>query len=198
MHTPLRNLPFSKLTLSFSPTTPRLPDHQRDHLSNFRGDTWSWVGHVSLELNVRGGQLVRGDLWSSDNVKALDDDPETLDISQMEHQRESVKGSDASYLKVHDEISELYPDKVNEEEEAFILKQHEDAVNKTLSLIIRLIDIRTLHMKATNLDLQLEDLETTSEATPCKNYSGAVQESKEELKDLQEALIRSTIPPLTT
>ena len=37
MHTPLHNLPFSKLPLSFSPTTPRLPDHQRDHVSNFRG-----------------------------------------------------------------------------------------------------------------------------------------------------------------
>ena len=36
--------------------------------------------------------------------KAMLDDPDSLDVGQLEHQMESVKHSDASYLKVHEEI----------------------------------------------------------------------------------------------
>ena len=67
--------------------------------------------------------------------KAMLDDPDSLDVGQLEHQMESVKHSDASYLKVHEEILDTYSDEVNQEEELAILEQHEESVSKMLSLI---------------------------------------------------------------
>ena len=54
-----------------------------------------------------------------------------------------LKGSDAAYLKVHDTILEEYADAINPDEEQDILEQHEEAVDKTLSLISRLISLLT-------------------------------------------------------
>ena len=67
--------------------------------------------------------------------KAMLDDPDSLDVGQLEHQMESVKLSEASYFKVHEEILDTYSDEVDQEEELAILEQHEESVGKMLSLI---------------------------------------------------------------
>ena len=83
--------------------------------------------------------------------KALDEDPDTLDVPQLKHQHETIRNLDASYCKVHGEISDNFIDKVNEEEEAKALDVHEESVLQTTSLITCLIDIRSIHAAAFQL-----------------------------------------------
>ena len=70
---------------------------------------------------------------STPQFYGVDEDPEKLDITQLEHQIESVKASDAAYMIVHDTVSEEYANAINPDEEQDILEQHEEAVDKALS-----------------------------------------------------------------
>ena len=120
--------------------------------------------------------------------KALTEDPDTLDIGQLEHQIDSIKSSNASYCKVHEEISDSYSDEVNAEEELFILEQHKEAVCKTLSLIKRLINVHTVYSVSMELQQQVEDLERKLE------FEQAIKKVEEDYQKPQTTLRRSTIP----
>ena len=126
--------------------------------------------------------------------KALTEDPDTLDIGQLEHQIDSIKISDASYCKVHEEISDSYIDEINAEEELFILEQHEEAMCKTLSLIIRLIDVHTVYSVSMELQQRVEDLERKQEDSPHKSFEQAIKKVEEDYQKLQTTVRRSTIP----
>ena len=54
---------------------------------------------------------------STPQFYGVDEDPEKLDITQLEHQIESVKASDAAYMIVHDTVSEEYANAINPDEE---------------------------------------------------------------------------------
>ncbi len=67
----------------------------------------------------------------------LHDDPNSLDVSYLRRQLESIATSDSSFHKVHAEISELHSPETNDEDEMDILDAHDDSVAKTISLIER-------------------------------------------------------------
>ena len=133
----------------------------------------SWIHHKNLQ-------------------KVLDEDPEELDITQLEHQIDSVKGSDAAYLTIHDTISEEYANAINPDEEQNILEQHEEEVDKALSLISRLIALRTVHTDAA--DLQERHLDHKMESNPHKAYDQAIQKVEEAYQKLHTTLKKSTFP----
>ena len=77
---------------------------------------------------------------------------------------ESVKHSDASYLKVHEEISDTYSDEVDQEEELAILEHHEESVSKMLSLSSNDSLTSTLFMSpAWSSNKKMENLERKQE-----------------------------------
>ena len=84
-------------------------------------------------------------------VTSLTDDPSELDLGQLEHQIAAVKTADATCREIHQTISDDFADKVNFDGEASVLEHHEDAVERELSLLNRLIAIYNFHSTATKL-----------------------------------------------
>ena len=126
--------------------------------------------------------------------KALEEDPDTFDIGQLEHQVDSINSSDSSYRKVHEEISDDYSDKVDLNEEQSILEQHEESVDRTSSLTKRLIALHTVHSTSMELQQRVDDLEHKLEESPHKSFQQAIKKIEDDYQTLQTILRRSTIP----
>ena len=82
----------------------------------------------------------------------LRDDPSTLDEASLKQQLESVKLSDASYIQVHEKISETFPDDIDEEEEMAAWEHHDDSVCQVISILEQMLTLRTLQRNATELN----------------------------------------------
>ena len=76
---------------------------------------------------------------------------------------------------MHEEIGEAIGDDINEDEESAALDTHEDSVRKTLTLITRLTDTKTIHLNATALEEQIEELEVEVHAHPDILYTSTLQ-----------------------
>ena len=122
-----------------------------------------------------------------DSQPALDDDPEITDISYLRQQIDSVNSSNTSYLKVHEDIAEAIGDDTNEDEESAVLDTHEDPIWKTLTLITRLIDTKTIHLDT----MALMEAEVCTH--PDNLYTSTLQRLEDNRKELARALNRSTI-----
>ena len=91
------------------------------------------------------------------------------------HQTDSTRITDQSYTKVHAEISAMGEGDLGPEEEQDVLDQFEESAERTLSLIKRLIDIRSVHSQVTDLEYELEDLEGKVAANPDRDYTASIQ-----------------------
>ena len=123
----------------------------------------------------------------------LRDDPSTLDETSLKRQLESVKLSDASYIQVHERLSETFPEDINEEEEMAAREQHDNSVSQVISILEQMLTLRTLHRNATELNRRLKELESEMTDNPDQSYAAGLHDIKEELKDLNQVLLQSTI-----
>ena len=108
-------------------------------------------------------------------ITSLTDDPSELDLGQLEHQIAAVKAADATHREIHQTVSDDFADKVNFDDEASVLEHHEDAVERVLSLLNRLIAIYSVHSTATELHQRLATLEKKMEDSPDKIYPSLVK-----------------------
>ena len=83
---------------------------------------------------------------------------------------ESMQGSSASFFKVHEEFLERHAEVVDEEQQLDILDTHEVNVAETLSVMQRLIDIKTIHWEISYFDEELASLEAKVMVNPELNY----------------------------
>ena len=91
---------------------------------------------------------------------------------------------------MHEDIAEVIGDDTNEDEESAVLDMHEDSVRKTLTLITRLIDTKTIHLDTMAL---IEELEAEVCTHPDNLYTSTLQRLEDNRKELERALNRSTI-----
>ena len=78
------------------------------------------------------------------------------------------------------------------DQELQALDSHEDNVAETLSVLQRLIDMKTIYMDATYFDLK--NLKEEFEAAPDITYPDAMKRLDSKLEALQKAVSNSTIP----
>ena len=127
--------------------------------------------------------------------RLLDSDPSRLDMAHLMRQMESVQSSSASFVKVHQELLDFHAEEVDEELEMEALDSHEDTVTETLSIIQSLMDLKTIHMDASNLDRKLVDLEEEMLANPDVVYPDMRKKLEDKLASLESAVHHSTISP---
>ena len=115
-------------------------------------------------------------------ITSLTDDLSELDLGlgHLEHQMAAIKTADATYREIHQTISDDFADKVNFDDEASVLEHHEDAVERILSLLNRLIAIYNVHSTATELHQRLATLEKKMEDSPDKIYPSLVTRLQED------------------
>ena len=70
--------------------------------------------------------------------KLLDSNPTKFDIAYFKKQIESVQSNNTSFVKLHGQLFEQYPDKINVDQELQTLDSHEDNMAETLSVLQRL------------------------------------------------------------
>ncbi len=126
--------------------------------------------------------------------KMLHDDPNSLDISYLRRQLDSIATSDSSFHKVHAKISELCSPETNDEDEMDILDAHDDSVTKTISLIERLIAIQNIYASATDLHHQVDVVEQAIKGSPDMTIDKDIQELKDEEVRIRSDLRESMIP----
>ena len=79
------------------------------------------------------------------------------------------------------------------DQELQTLDSHEDNVAETLSVLQRLIDMKTIYMDATYFDDDLKNLDEEFEAAPDITYPDAMKRLDSKLEALQKAVSHSTI-----
>ena len=68
-------------------------------------------------------------------ARLLEEDPSSFDHGQLEHKLESIRNTDLSYHKIHEEISLAGEGTLSPEEEQETLETFEDSVERTRSLL---------------------------------------------------------------
>lgn len=126
--------------------------------------------------------------------KYLGDDPQTLDLTLLEHQLETIHSSDESFRTTHSDICDLITVDTELDAEALALDKHEEAVVNAVSLINRLIAIHSLYSAVFNLQHEINVLENKISEQPNKSFETYITQVRENLKQIQEDLRRSTIP----
>ena len=124
----------------------------------------------------------------------LDSNPTKFDIAYFKKQIESVQSNNTSFVELHDQLFEQYLDRINVDQELQALDSHEDNVAETLSVLQRLIDMKTIYMDATYFDDDLKNLEEEFEAAPDITYPDAMKRLDSKLEALQKSVSNSTIP----
>ena len=77
-----------------------------------------------------------------------DSNPTKFDIAYFKKQIESVQSYNISFVELHDQLFEQYPDNIDVDQELQALNSHEDNVAETLSILQRLIDMKTIYIDA--------------------------------------------------
>ena len=125
--------------------------------------------------------------------RLLEEDPSLFDHGQLEHKLESIHNTDLSYHKIHEEISLAGEGTLSPEEEQETLETFEDSVERTRSLLTRLIAIQTLSNLSSEIQFDLEELDSKMQAHPDRDYSATLSTITTTLKELKLALGKSTI-----
>ena len=125
--------------------------------------------------------------------KFADDDPSTYDRGQLERQLDSIRNTDLSYRKVHTELCTAGADILNQEEEQGILDTFEDSVERIYSLLCWLIDLQQAQLASTNLQYDMDELESKIHAHPDRDYAASITVLTATLKEMKSALGKSTI-----
>ena len=123
----------------------------------------------------------------------LEEDPSSFHLGQLEHKLESIRNTDLSHHKIHEEISLAGEGILSPEEELETLDTFEDSVERTSSLLTRLIAIQTLSNLSSEIQFDLEELYSKMQAHPDRDYSATLSTITTTLKDLKLALGKSTI-----
>ena len=67
--------------------------------------------------------------------KALNDSPNSLDLTLLERQLEIIHSSDESYRNIHSDICDLHANEASLDEKALVLGKHEETVTNMETLI---------------------------------------------------------------
>ncbi len=126
-------------------------------------------------------------------ARLLEEDHSSFDHGQLEHKLESIRNTDLSYHKIHEEISLAGEGTLSPEEEQETLETFEDSVERTRSLLTRLIAIQTLSNLSSEIQFDLEELDSKMQAHPDRDYSATLSTITTTLKELKLALGKSTI-----
>ena len=126
-------------------------------------------------------------------ARLLEEDPSSFYHRQLEHKLESIRNTDLSYHKIHEEISLAGEGTLSPEEEQETLETFEDSVERTRSLLTRLIAIQTLSNLSSEIQFDLEELDSKMQAHPDRDYSATLSTITTTLKELKLALGKSTI-----
>ena len=126
-------------------------------------------------------------------ARLLEEDPSSFDHGQLEHKLESIRNTDLSYHKIHEEISLAGEGTLSPEEEQETLETFEDSVERSRSLLTRLIAIQTLSNLSSEIQFDLEELDSKMQAHPDRDYSATLSTITTTLKELKLALGKSTI-----
>ena len=106
--------------------------------------------------------------------KVLDDDTQTLDLTFMEHQLETIHSSNESFRSIHSDICDLHTVDSELDAEALVIDKHEEAVVNAVSLIKRLIAVPSLHSAVINLQHEIGILENKISDHPNKSFDTIV------------------------
>jgi len=126
--------------------------------------------------------------------KLLDADPSTFDIAALKRQMESIQATSESFIQLHQNIMETYATDIDEDQEFKTLDSHEETVALTLSILQRLVDLKSVHMDAFNFDEKLANLEDKISDNPELSYPDAMKRLEDTLAQMEKAVNQSTIP----
>ncbi len=126
--------------------------------------------------------------------KLLDADPSTFDIATLKRQMESVQATSESFIQVHQNLLETHATEVDDEQEMRTLDSHEESVALTLSILQRLVDLKSVHMEACNFDEKLANLEAKIATNPELSYPDALKKLENTLAQMEKTVNQSTIP----
>ena len=112
---------------------------------------------------------------------ALDDDTQTLELTLLEHQLEMIHSSNESFHSIHSDISDIHTVDSELDAEALVLDKHVEAVVNAVSLIKRLIAVRSLHSAAINLRHEIGILETNISDVSNESFDTIVTQVRENL-----------------
>ncbi len=104
------------------------------------------------------------------------------------------RSADASYRKLHDELLETFANDVNYDEESDNLEQHEESVEKALSVVHQLIAVFKVHSNSIQILAKLDSLERQMNDQPEKSFQSVISKLQERYEAVENILRDSTIP----
>ncbi len=118
-----------------------------------------------------------------------EEDYSSLNLGQLERQVESIRSAgDASYRKLHDELLETLANDVNYDEESDNLEQHEESVEKALSVVHQLIAVFKVHSNSIQILAKLDSLERQMKDQPEKSFQSVISKLQERYEAVEDIL----------
>ena len=152
---------------------------------------------MSLEALMKSRSAYTGAITRIRNRfnRVAEEEPYTYDLGLLERQLASLDHTASACRQVHKEICSEGAGSLNLEEEQGTADTFDESVEKTCTLLNRLMAMKQAQQTAANVNEDLEDMEESKNADPHKDYTVSIDRITKSFEKLRTIVDKSTIHP---